>query len=305
MITAVLTDQLGNMMFEYAAVKTIATTKGIPFRYVRVTNKLINSVDAKYGCELNTIFPIPGEEQLASLPENSSTYCEPPPHLRDYAEYPKDVYISISDNTIVRGFFITPELIEHNLDNIRKWFTLPESAISKSRAFLKPLRTNGAKICVVHFRVGHDYFVLGYKLHHTYWKKAAAKVLEQHQNVQFVCVYDKRTSEVESFMRKFPSAEYHGSLVDDMAMLTQADINIVCNSSFSIMGALLNPSSVMSVCPSIYPTPAGNLPDNTFAKSWIRIPDTKRNLLSHITWTLRKFLKTILPIKLIKRFLNK
>lgn len=97
MITAVLTDQLGNMMFEYAAVKTIATTKGIPFRYVRATNKLISSVDAKYGCELNTIFPIPKEEQLASLSENASTYCEPPPHLRDYAEYPKDVYIGIPD----------------------------------------------------------------------------------------------------------------------------------------------------------------------------------------------------------------
>ncbi|MBQ7024894.1 MAG: alpha-1,2-fucosyltransferase [Akkermansia sp.] len=157
----------------------------------------------------------------------------------------------------------------------------------------------------MHFRVGYDYFILGYKLHKSYWQRAAETVRNRYPNVLFVCVYDKFTSDVKFFMEKFPCEKYHGSLVDDIAMIIQGDINIVSNSSFSIMGALLNPRSCMAVCPSIYPTPIGNLPDNTYAKSWIRISGTKRDLASQMAWNMRKIAKAFLPINLLKKLLKK
>lgn len=306
MITVCLTSQLGNMMFQYAAVKTIASKNNCTFRYVRYANTgYINSCDSQYGCELNTIFKLPPEEQLFDIPTEMDTYVELEPSMRDYSDYPNDVFKQITDNTFVRGFFITPEIIETNIENVRKWFELPSSAIDKAVSFLKPYKQNEKKVCIVHFRVGYDYFILGYKLHKSYWHRAATLVQKRYPNVQFICVYDKFTSDVKSFMEEFPSEKYHGSLVDDLAMITLADINIVCNSSFSIMGALLNPRSCMAVCPSIYPTPAGNLPDNTYAKSWIRIPQTKRDLASQMTWNMRKIAKALLPIKLLKKLLKR
>ena len=133
MISVYLSSQLGNMMFQYAAIKTIAQTKGVDFRYFRIDNtSYINSTDAKYGCELNTIFPIPKEEQIFEIPANLKPYQEQPPHLRNYPNYPKDVQNSISDNMLVRGFFITPEIFQHNISTIREWFSLPEPAVKKA-----------------------------------------------------------------------------------------------------------------------------------------------------------------------------
>ena len=36
MVVTLLSGQLGNTMFQYAVVKTIAEEKGIPFRYYRI-----------------------------------------------------------------------------------------------------------------------------------------------------------------------------------------------------------------------------------------------------------------------------
>lgn len=288
-------------MFQYATVKTIAETKGYEFRYIRHKNTgFINSTDSKYGNEINTIFSLPPEEQLFSIPD-FPTYHEVPHQKRNN---PQSVYQDVKDNMIVRGFFITPILIEHNLNNVRKWFSLPRSVIEKASQFIQPYKASGKKICIVHFRVGNDYLLLGYKLSKSYWKRAAAEVLKAYPDVQFVLVYDKLTRDVSSFMKSYPDAvQFHGSLVDDMAMLTLGDINIVSNSSFSIMGALLNSQSIMTLCPSVYPSPFGNLPDNTYGTAWIRIP-ARRDILSSIACNLRNAAKKLLPVSLIRKYLK-
>ena len=73
--------------------------------------------------------------------------------------------------------------IEHNLTNVRKWFSLPRSVIEKASQFIQPYKASGKKICIVHFRVGNDYLLLGYKLSKSYWKRAAAEVLKAYPEV--------------------------------------------------------------------------------------------------------------------------
>ena len=45
MLTVTISDQLGNQMFAYASVKTIAQNRGEFFGFVRAENNLINDTD--------------------------------------------------------------------------------------------------------------------------------------------------------------------------------------------------------------------------------------------------------------------
>ncbi len=283
-------------MFQYAVVKTIAEEKGIPFRYYRIPTPLVNSTDSVRGYELDTIFPIPADEKVTNTRFCTEQYNEPPSEERAHPGYKQHLFEAIHENQIVNGLFAMPGLIEHNLPNIRRWFAFPETSVSKAQNFLQQTITPGKKSCAVHFRVGRDYFSLGYRLHSSYWIKAAEEVLRRHPDTQFICVYDKRSKAVANFIKQFQAAEYHSSLVDDMAMLTQADINIVCNSTFSIMGALLNPGNILAICPSIYPPLDADTAKTIYSRHWVRIPDTRRDLLSKYALMLRNVVKRILCI---------
>lgn len=301
MVITILSGQLGNTMFQYSVIKTIAEEKGIPFRYYRIPTPLVNSTDPVRGSELDTIFPIPPDERVHDTSVCTETYEEPSAAVRVQPNYRQYLFNNIRDNQLVVGVFATPKLIEHNLPAIRRWFTFPESAIKKAQNCLKKIISPDHKSCAVHFRVGNDYFALGYRLHKSYWIKAAEEVLHHHPNTQFICVYDKKTRAVTEFIKQFHAAEYHSSLVDDMAFLTQTDINIVCNSTFSIMGALLNPRCILGVCPSSYPPPEIGVPENVYSKNWIRIKDTKRDLFSKYALLLRNCIKIILRICRLKQ----
>ena len=296
MVVTLLSGQLGNTMFQYAVVKTIAEEKGIPFRYYRIPTPLVNSTDAVKGSELDTIFHIPSDEKVTNTHFCTEQYNEPSSKERAHPGYKQRLFEAIHENQIVSGLFATPELIEHNLPNIRRWFTLPEPAVIKAQNFLRQSITNSQKTCSVHFRVGRDYFSLGYRLHSSYWIKAAREVLRRHPDTHFICVYDKRSKAVANFVQQFQATEYHSSLVDDMALLAQTDINIVCNSTFSILGALLNPENILTICPSIYPPLDADTAKTTYSRHWIRIPDTRRDLLSKYALVLRNAIKRILCI---------
>ena len=46
MLTVTISDQLGNQMFAYASVKTIAQNRGEFFGFVRAKNNLINDTES-------------------------------------------------------------------------------------------------------------------------------------------------------------------------------------------------------------------------------------------------------------------
>lgn len=68
MLVARIADQLGNQMFSYASVKTIAQHRQEPFGFVREWNDRINDSDRKYGNEIHTIFPATMMNFLSSFP---------------------------------------------------------------------------------------------------------------------------------------------------------------------------------------------------------------------------------------------
>lgn len=296
MLITLLSGQLGNTMFQYAVTKTIAQEKNLVFRYYRIPTPLINSSDSVLGSEIDSIFPIPADEKVENTHSCKELYHEPPAHVRLKPNYKQLLYNDIRDGLIVNGVFATPALIEHNLDNIRKWFTFPEASVSNARDYLSKTVPKGQRSCAVHFRIGRDYFSLGYKLHSSYWIAAAEEVLKRHPDTHFICIYDKRGREVTEFIKKFNASEHHGSLVDDMALMTQTDINIVCNSTFSIMGTLLNAKCILGICPGIYPPPEINVPHNVYSSRWIHIESARQDRLSKCALALRNAAKRILSL---------
>lgn len=287
MILIQLKDQLGNQMFAYASAKTIATKKKIKFGFYRVPieNKYINDTDVKYGNDLFTIFDLPEEEWVKTLPNNYKIYKERSLKERNDKNYINSVVSEISDDCIMDGHFISPAYFEDNIIEVREWFSFPKEVEDKMIRRVSDISENGKyKIVTVHFRVGKDYTILGYRLNKMYWLKAAKKAQELCDNIRFVCVYDKKTKEITEFIKKFDAIDMHGSLLEDMIVLANADGNIVCNSTFSIMSSLLNKRKKFTICPDKYPSQIGYMPDNIFPDEWIKISGIKRNIVAGICY---------------------
>ena len=106
MLVARIADQLGNQMFAYASVKTIAQHRQEPFGFVREWNDRINDSDRKYGNEIHTIFPAIHDEFFEQLPAAiTHTYAEPPLSRRT-TNYQADA-LKVPTNTLMIGHYIS------------------------------------------------------------------------------------------------------------------------------------------------------------------------------------------------------
>lgn len=301
MIIVKLKDQLGNQMFAYASIKSIAMDKNMKFGFFRVplSEEFINDSDERYGNDLYTIFNLPESEWVKELPDNYDIYKELPMKERNDDGYAAKVRGSLIDNLIADGHFITTVFIADKVPQLREWFRIPFDVEEKIKSLIQNLRGKNTLISV-HFRVGDDYVRNGFKLKYLYWQKAAQHVKSHVENPRFICVYDKRTKEIERFIKEFDAVEFYGSLVEDMCLISKCDGNIVCNSTFSIMAALLNEYSQITICPGKYPTEAGYLPDNVFLEEWIHIGKGKRDFKSWLYYIRRRYLRKSKLLKLFK-----
>ena len=106
MLVAKIADQLGNQMFTYASVKTIAQHRQEPFGFVREWNDRINDNDKKYGNEIHTIFSNIHDEYLEQLPAAiTHTYAEPPLTQRT-TNYQTDA-LQVPADTLMIGHYIS------------------------------------------------------------------------------------------------------------------------------------------------------------------------------------------------------
>ena len=194
MIICKLSDQLGNQMFAYAAIKNIAEKKGFDFKFYRepLNVKYINDSDKKYGNDLYTIFKLDEKEKIDILPYDYKIYKEEPLKKRFSQDYAENVFNMINDKMICDGHFIDTRFWADDKEKLKKWFAIPTDIRAKVELKKRELSHNGFYTLVsIHFRGGKDYTKLGYKLHRKYWWDAAQKVLSMEKNVRFVFVYDK------------------------------------------------------------------------------------------------------------------
>lgn len=277
MIVAQISDQLGNQMFAYASVKTIAQDKGEPFHFIQENSPRINDTDQKYGNNIQTVFPHIKNEFLDELPEQViNTYREQPIYKRQYSF--QEAALDIPTDTLMIGHFISYRYFAHNLDNVRAWFIFPKDIEQSVANEIIQLRTSnpGRSLVAVHFRVGEDYVRQGFRLQDRYWFDAADHIKSQLPDPLFLVFYDKKNKTggiVNRFLQTYDCRICRGSLIHDLCMMSKCDKQIICNSSFSIMSAVLNSRPDKEIIrPSIYPCGQYFLPTDCFADEWTVIP---------------------------------
>ena len=282
MLIAKIADQLGNQMFTYASVKTIAQDRNESFAFIRAFNDRINDSDKKYGNELHTIFPNIENEYLEDLPESiTHTYAEPP--LRKRCSNYQSETLQVPANTLMIGHYISYRYFSHNLEHVRQWFTFPADISVPVEEELRRLRKKypDRPLVAVHFRIGEDYYRQGFRITDDYWKRAADYVLQHIENPVFLLFYDCKPSNggiIDYFTSHYTCEVCRGSLVHDLCMLSRCDWEIICNSSFSIMSAVLNTAPAHQILrPSVYPVGRLFYPTDCFCDDWIVIPASQSN----------------------------
>ena len=300
MLVINLGDQLGNQMFAYASMKCIAMIKGYDFRFCRTKLEAdnINDQDAKYGTEIKDIFKsISEEEYLDRIPNDLLKYYEHPLKERYSDRYIGDVIEEIQDNTVAVGHFISTAFWKDvGVDRVRSWFVFHDDIVAAVQKKISTIKGNEKEslLVSVHFRCGNDYLKSGFRLNSKYWYQATEYVMsylkeKQYQNVRIVVLYDKLTKLVEQYIKKYDALVQHGSMVEDMCFISNCDASVICNSSFSIMSAVLNPDSIMTVRPAGYPTESGYLPENVFLPEWKSIGTGKRSFLSQLYYYKKRY----------------
>lgn len=278
MLVAEISDQLGNQMFAYASVKTIAQKRGYDFRFVRTHNTRINNSDPRYGCELHTVFPRTASELINKLPMLPNTWTESITASSSQI-YTKEA-TEVSDNTYMKGHFISCLYFMDNLEQVRKWFAFSPDILNSCLNRLECIQKEypDRHLVAIHFRVGDDYLKQGFMLHESYWFRAAEYMVHKYgrDHILFLPFYDYRPSSggtVNHFVQQYPCKDIRGTLVEDMCTLTLIPDLIVCNSSFSAMAGILNSTAGKQVLrPSVYPSGTQYQPADCFPDTWTVIP---------------------------------
>jgi len=301
MLICKLSDQLGNQMFAYASIKSIAKDKGLDFKvYNEYDNQFLkNDTDQNFGCNLTTIFNIK-DEIIENIPPNYESFLE---NTTIYSQSSlQEEALKVKDNTIMRGHYISPLYFLHRLSEVQTWFKFPDVIEEETESILSNIKKkypSNTKFCSVHFRNALDYRIKGYMLDSYYWEKAAQQVLkEKNENIIFIIFYDRYSKIIGRFSNKYKSEIVHNSLIKDFNLISKCDYHIVCNSSFSIMAALMDKKSNNNTyCPSIWPVPKGYFPIDTYPSCWKKVKTT-RNKISFIMGYIAPYLS---PFKYILR----
>ncbi|MFR5356708.1 MAG: hypothetical protein ACLTI1_11945, partial [Clostridia bacterium] len=144
----------------------------------------------------------------------------------------------------------------------------------------------------------------GFRLADDYWFHAAEEIKKQVKDPVFLLFYDKKETSggiVNEFLEKYDCEICRGSLVHDLCMMSKYHWQIICNSSFSIMSAVLNadPDKVV-LRPSVYPVGLEFQKEDCFCDDWISIParqDPRSRRSCHMMRFKGKIVKLIRKVK--------
>lgn len=171
----------------------------------------------------------------------------------------------------MNGHFISVKYFEKYYDKLSEWFLFPTDIYKQVQQKVLDIRKQfkNRTFISTHFRVGKDYTLGGFKLDYHYWKKAAKQMKNRYENPLFLLFYDKKNSDIRRFQKSFECLDVRSSFINDLCFMSLCDAHIICNSSFSIMGALLNSKESLDVIrPSVYPVSNGFYPQDCFKEEW-------------------------------------
>lgn len=226
---------LGNAMFQYAAVLGIADKTGYEPVYdfnatgTTVTlHKHFNLTKAKHKSWTDQVHGI------------GRIWKEP------YFHFCEDAF-KIPDNTGIQGYFQSEKYFSHIADRIKSEFKFNEDMINNCKEKMNDLKSLGKTVIGIHVRLG-DYTqlpnVFVQLLQTDYYNRAFQLIEQEVQGDKMYVVFSDNISMCKNVFRgaNFAFAE-NGTPIQDMCMMSLCDHVITANSSFSWWGAWLNDSA--------------------------------------------------------------
>ena len=257
--------QLGNQMFQYAALKGIATWNGYEYVFPNHSQVLDDGIGNKLRIELFDAFKI--KHEYYGVLNTQKEMHESHFHFDD------KLFDTCPDDACLIGFFQTPKYFDHIESQIREDFTFHDGFVKDCQLMLDLVEDPIA----IHIRRGDFLINSGnhYNLSLSYYKNA----LDEFGNDRQVVIFSddpQWCKEQELFADdRFLVSEGNGSY-HDLYMMTQCSDFIIGNSTYSWWGAWLcnNPDKIV-IYPDKWfgPNNQNNSTKDLFPKEWRLIHD--------------------------------
>ena len=220
--------QLGNQMFQYAALKGIAERHGYDFMIPNNKDVMVDSLGNKLRTEIFNPFDLNVKVGILQ----TENYLQEP-----HYEYSVDFVNNCPDNFSLWGFFQTEKYFKHIEDQIRKDFAFKKQIRDECREIIEEVFDNPIAL---HVRRGD--FLINHANHHNlsmdYYAEALSKFDKKRQVVVFTddpkWAFEQELFSDDRFIISNEVGPYH-----DLYLMTQCDDFIIANSTFSWWGAWL------------------------------------------------------------------
>ena len=282
--------RLGNQLFQYAALKSLGITKGFEVKIPEYRDKIWHGQK----CLLDNFLLECGTLTHEDLNKISSVYEEN--FCRDMRHDHR--FLTIADNTNIRGYFQNLRYFSEHEEQIRKEFRLKSEINDQAVEHIDKLKKEtGCSIVSLHVRrgdqvdgtnpntvnfYGKNNILSSDSIYGKYLHKA--KNIFSEQNVKFLIFSggsrgsDDNLSDLEWCRKNFTGSEYLFSsgtnTIEDFALMKNCDHNITCHmTSFGWWAAYLNENKQkIVVAPRHYDIEDQKLErKNFYPKNWILI----------------------------------
>ncbi len=260
--------RLGNQMFQYAALFSLAKKYNVNFLIpdVRISDY------KKY--ELLQAFKNLSAE-IITLDNHKFRLIKQRYYEKSFS-YDNN-FLSTKLFTDLYGYYQSEKYFSLFKEELKKEFCFSNEVINECKLKINKYKENKFLLCAIHVRRG-DYTNL--QDYHTnlsikqYYQSGINLILEKNKDTKFIIFSDdiEWCKEIELFKEKciFPQMKNH---FEDLCMMTQCDYHIIANSSFSWWGSYLS-SSKFTIAPKNWFGPKLKTVNDTkdlYIKDWILI----------------------------------
>ena len=252
--------QLGNQMFQYAALKGIARNRGLDFTLPNHSEAIQDSLGNTLRIELFEPF---------NIKSNNYGFLETNEYVQEaHFHFDEDLYNNCPDNCSLFGYFQSPKYFLNIREEIIKDFKFKKQIIDECKSILKQFDNPIA----LHIRRGD--FLINSANHHnlpmSYYENGLDCFDEDRQVVIFSddpeWCFEQKLFDNDRFLVSQSNSPYH-----DLYLMTQCSDFIIANSTYSWWGAWLcmNPFKEV-IYPNRWfgPNNASKSTADLFPRSW-------------------------------------
>ena len=291
MIVGDIFSNLGNQLFTYAATKSIALDFGYEYRYRVIKpgfakiGDCIDDYGHEYSMDFERAFHINTSEKIDALPDSIKKRWRW--RWTKDTNFIEDVY-KISDNTKLDGAFLCPKYFEHRREQVLKWFRFKKeylnSCIETRNKIIE--KTGADHLVSIHIRCGKDYRQWRFVIDPGYHRNAIRMMKKKYsqEKLCFILFSDVPDEAVRILKNENENIVlHHGSMLEDLCLMTLCDSHIIANSTFSWWGAWLSENTKgIVIRPSIWPSEIPFVPEDIFPSDWIAVGARREKLTVRI-----------------------